>query len=213
MAKGNESSYLLVAAIDFGTTFSGFAFSTRHDFEKDPTNTNIKRWIDPTSSMVYNKTSTCILFTKEKKFNSFGFEAEAKYLDLVLDNEHKNWYFFRRFKMTLYEFESIDQQIITEDEGGKSMPALVVFTESIKYLKQSLLDEVKNQQTDIQMNDIKWIVTVPAIWSDPAKMFMRRVSVEVQFPCIHVMQTTFFPYQQNMRHYIMTIPHSHLSMP
>lgn len=107
MAKGNESSYLLVAAIDFGTTFSGFAFSTRHDFEKDPTNTNIKRWIDPTSSMVYNKTSTCILFTKEKKFNSFGFEAEAKYLDLVLDNEHKNWYFFRRFKMTLYEFEVI----------------------------------------------------------------------------------------------------------
>lgn len=72
------------------------------------------------------------------------------------------------------------------------MPALVVFTESIRYLKQSLLDEVKNQQTDIQMNDIKWIVTVPAIWSDPAKMFMRRVSVEVQFPCIHVMQTTFF---------------------
>lgn len=93
------------------------------------------------------------------------------------------------------------------------MTALVVFTESIRYLKQSLLDEVKNQQTDIQMNDIKWIVTVPAIWSDPAKMFMRRVSVEVQFPCIHVMQTTFFPYQQNMRHYIMTIPHSHLSMP
>lgn len=27
---------LLVAAIDFGTTYSGYAFSFRHDFERDP---------------------------------------------------------------------------------------------------------------------------------------------------------------------------------
>ena len=27
----------IVAAIDFGTTFSGYAFSFKHDYEKDPT--------------------------------------------------------------------------------------------------------------------------------------------------------------------------------
>lgn len=59
------------------------------------------------------------------------------------------------------------------------MNALVVFTESLKYLKQTLLDDARNQQTDIQMKDIKWIITVPAIWSDPAKSFMRRAAVEV----------------------------------
>lgn len=59
------------------------------------------------------------------------------------------------------------------------MTAMVVFTESLKYLKQSLLDDARNQQTDIKLQDIKWIITVPAIWSDPAKAFMRKAAVEV----------------------------------
>lgn len=59
------------------------------------------------------------------------------------------------------------------------MSALIVFTESIKYLIHSLLDEAQRQQTDIVMDDIKWILTVPAIWSDPAKAFMRKAAVGV----------------------------------
>ena len=50
-----------------------------------------------------NKTSTCILLDEGVNFNKFGFEAEAKFLDLIMDNENKTWYFFRRFKMTLYD--------------------------------------------------------------------------------------------------------------
>lgn len=105
MASSKQDSYLLVAAIDFGTTYSGYAFSTRCDFKRDPTNTFLKQWVDPTSSMMYNKTSTCILFTKEKNFSKFGFDAEAKYLDLIFDKEQKDWYFFRRFKMSLYDLQ------------------------------------------------------------------------------------------------------------
>uniref|UniRef100_K1QU68 Heat shock 70 kDa protein 12B n=1 Tax=Magallana gigas TaxID=29159 RepID=K1QU68_MAGGI len=179
MATSKQNSYLLVAAIDFGTTYSGYAFSTRYDFQRNPTNTFLKQWVDPTSSMMYNKTSTCILFTKDKKFSKFGFEAEAKYMDLILDKEQKDWFFFRRFKMSLYDLQSIDKEVYLEDETGKPMPAFVVFTESLRYMKQSLLDDAKNQQTDIKLQEIKWIITVPAIWSDPAKSFMRRAAVEV----------------------------------
>lgn len=59
------------------------------------------------------------------------------------------------------------------------MNAMIVFTESLRYLTQSLLDDARKQQTDIEMKDIKWILTVPAIWSDPAKAFMRKAAVEV----------------------------------
>lgn len=59
------------------------------------------------------------------------------------------------------------------------MTAMIVFTESLKYLKQSLLDDARKQQTDIKLKDIKLIITVPAIWSDPAKAFMRKAAVEV----------------------------------
>ena len=103
-AKMATKNYLLVAAIDFGTTYSGYAFSTREDFQKEPIKVYLKQWVDPAgSSMVYNKTSTCILFDESVNFSKFGFEAEAKYQDLIMDNEHKTWYFFRRFKMTLYD--------------------------------------------------------------------------------------------------------------
>lgn len=59
---------------------------------------------------------------------------------------------------------------------------MIVFSESLKYLKQSLLEEAKKQQTDLDIDDIKWILTVPAIWSDPAKAFMRSAAIEVAIP-------------------------------
>lgn len=93
---------MLVAAIDFGTTFSGYAFPSKYDFERDPTKASLRRWIDPTSSMMYCKTLTCILFTEDQKFDKFGFEAEAKYLDLISNNNHKQWYFFTKFKISLF---------------------------------------------------------------------------------------------------------------
>ena len=34
--------------------------------------------------------------------HSFGFEAETKYAVLAEDNKHKEWYFFKRFKMMLF---------------------------------------------------------------------------------------------------------------
>lgn len=174
----SKRNYLLVAAIDFGTTFSGYAFSSKHDFEKDPTKASLRRWVDPISSMMYCKTSTCILFTEDQKFDKFGFEAEAKYLDLISDNNQNNWYFFTKFKMSLYEIKSEDQQLLIKDDNGNAMSALVVFSESLRYLKQSLLDEIKNQFINIELSEIKWVITVPAIWSDPAKTFMRRAAMK-----------------------------------
>ncbi|XP_022297241.2 heat shock 70 kDa protein 12A-like [Crassostrea virginica] len=171
-------SYKLVAAIDFGTTYSGYAFSTREDFRAEPTKAYLKQWVDPASSMMSNKTSTCILFDEGVNFSKFGLEAEAKYLDLIMDNQHGTWYFFRRFKMTLYDKQSSGDDWFIEEETGKQLPALVVFSESLNYLKQSLLEEANKQYTDIGVDDIKWILTVPAIWSDPAKAFMRRAAIE-----------------------------------
>lgn len=105
IATQREQQYLIAAAIDFGTTYSGWAFSTRNDFSKDPTRVFLKQWIDPSSTLMYNKTSTSILFDENEKFSRFGFEAEAKYLELTFENKHRSWYFFRRFKMSLFKIQ------------------------------------------------------------------------------------------------------------
>ena len=94
---------MIVAAIDFGTTYSGYAFSLRHEFTADPLKASANRWPVGSRSSVSLKTPTCILFSPDGKFDSFGYEAEDKYARLALDDNHHKWFYFRRFKMTLYE--------------------------------------------------------------------------------------------------------------
>ena len=94
---------MLVAAIDFGTTYSGYAFSFKHDYQIDPTKVSTNQnWVAGSMQLVSLKAPTCVLFDKNKKFHSFGYEAENVYSELALDNEHQQWYFFRRFKMVLH---------------------------------------------------------------------------------------------------------------
>jgi len=45
------------------------------------------------------------LLNKEKQFVDFGFDAENKYADLVMDGEQDDYYFFYRFTMSLYNNE------------------------------------------------------------------------------------------------------------
>lgn len=93
---------LIVAAIDFGTTFSGCAFSFLHDLNTDPSKISAHTWNEGIGGRVSLKTSTSVLFEPTGKFHSFGYEAEEKYLTLVDEKEQLNWFYFSRFKMMLY---------------------------------------------------------------------------------------------------------------
>lgn len=95
-------SNLLVAAIDFGTTYSGYAFSLLHEYKKDPLKISTATWKAGSGGLVSLKTPTCVLFDSTGKFHSFGYEAEEKYSNLALDDEHHDWFYFSRFKMILY---------------------------------------------------------------------------------------------------------------
>ena len=66
--------YVMVAAIDFGTTFSGYAFSFKTNPEAIAMN---KNWGAVTGFESY-KTPTCVLTGPSGDFVAFGYEAEAK---------------------------------------------------------------------------------------------------------------------------------------
>jgi hypothetical protein len=98
MAAANNK--IIVAAIDFGTTFSGYAYSLKHDFDQDPLRITINQGWN-SGSIISFKAPTTVLLKTDKTFHSFGYEAEKKYADLAEDNQHENWYYFRQFKMRL----------------------------------------------------------------------------------------------------------------
>lgn len=93
-----EDSFKIVAAIDFGTTFSGYAYSFADDGERIYTN---KNW-GQTQGFLLHKTPTCLLLGPDGEFDAFGFEAVSKYNDLS-EEEADDYYYFDRFKMKLYD--------------------------------------------------------------------------------------------------------------
>ncbi|XP_052779593.1 heat shock 70 kDa protein 12A-like [Mya arenaria] len=169
-------SYLLVAAFDFGTTYSGYAFSFRDDPLKVQTNHN---WYSGgAGKLISLKTSTSVLLNTDGKFDSFGFEAEDRYASKAEDGEHKGWRLFRRFKMVLHNNKDLSRATTVKDMEGNSYPALEIFSMAIKFLQKHLLDSLANQVDGIKENDIYYVITVPAIWDDNAKEFMRMAAEE-----------------------------------
>ncbi|WAQ98326.1 HS12A-like protein [Mya arenaria] len=164
--KKTVSNKLVVAAIDFGTTFSGFAYSMNHDFNENPskvsTNTN---WVAG-GQLISSKTPTVLLLNPDRTFKAFGYEAEGQYGDLAAQDAerddgkllHKEHFYFRRFKMKLYK---------------------KVFSICIKYLSDEFRKLINQRVTQIKETDIHWVITVPAIWNDSSKQFMREAAEKV----------------------------------
>ena len=93
---------LLSVAIDFGTSYSGYAYLRTEDYHADPTKIHVNRNWTAGNKGFSMKTPTVLLLSPDKKFAAFGYEAEDRYNQLALNNEHKEWFYFRRFKMKLH---------------------------------------------------------------------------------------------------------------
>lgn len=69
--------------------------------------------------------------------------------------------------------------------NGEKFPAKKVFSYSLKFFKDHALRELSDQSgVKILPEDVKWVLTVPAIWKQPAKQFMREASYEVLYTVI-----------------------------
>ena len=87
-----------VAALDFGTTYSGYAFSLSGDELRfyGP-----QVWNSGHGGMTSLKTPTSLLLNPDQTFNSFGFEAEDRFAEFSAEENHHEYYLFQRFKMEL----------------------------------------------------------------------------------------------------------------
>ncbi|OWF38506.1 heat shock 70 kDa protein 12B-like isoform X1 [Mizuhopecten yessoensis] len=181
MATGGVSKFLFVAAIDFGTTYSGYAFGFRLDLDKKrkdgklAINTNM--WNAGSRSLLSSKAPTALLLNPDKTFKSFGYTAENDYSQLADEGEHEEYYYFHRFMMIRHTYPDLRKDTRIQDETGKSLPAIDVFSHSIRFLKNHLFDMINNPIGDtLKQEDIQYVLTVPAIWDDKAKQFMREAA-------------------------------------
>ena len=78
-----------------------------------------------------------------------------------------------------YMYQIISRDVTIEDSGGREYPARSVYKHSIEYLKKHFYQTMEKRSLNLEPRDIKWVLTVPVIWNEPAKQFMREAAVEV----------------------------------
>lgn len=65
------------------------------------------------------------------------------------------------------------------------MPAIDVFARSIEYLKDEFVKKFEERNLQISIfplnKNVTWVLTVPAIWDEPAKQFMEEATERVMY--------------------------------
>ena len=77
-------------------------------------------------------------------------------------------------------FQDLNEGTTLTAINGQERPALEIFSHALHYFKEHALQQMKDQSsTNILNEDVRWVITVPAIWKAEAKQFMRRAAYDV----------------------------------
>ena len=155
--------YEVVVGIDFGSSGSGFAYSY---FDK---NKIIHGQIYGAS--VDHKVPTEIILDDNNYTVKFGSEC-IKYLK---EKGFETGHYFKGIKMHLYENKST----IIANNSGKEVPLKLVIQRVLETIKQLAIKEIAKNRPSLEKetDKIKWVVTVPAIWTEKQKYVMMEACI------------------------------------
>ena len=178
-----DNSIRVVIAIDFGTSRSGFAYA----FVENPTKIEgHTRWEE--QPVAYPKTLTQILYSPERKVIAWGWKVEKQYMGLRHTNTPNvdSYKPFSYFKMLLQEGtdKTKDGPYFTDKNGervngsnGEGFLVLDLIADYLKELKYYALNDITSGVTGLfEERQIRWCLTVPAIWTNANKQLMRRAA-------------------------------------
>jgi len=167
--NGGTDGYDVVVGIDIGTTYSGYAFAYA-DRLNDKQIHMMRQSEGGDRGLNNQKVPTALLLTPKKDLHSFGFTAREYYHDLD-PLEAKEWYYFDRFKMHLHSNMDVNRETWLTAQNGKRLPALEVFSHTLQYIKKHVYSELGDST-----KRIRWVITVPALWTQQAKQFVREAA-------------------------------------
>ena len=82
--------------------------------------------------------------------------------------------------MMLHHNKEITRNTTVEAANGTSFPALTVFSLTLRYFRDHALRELTDATgAKVLPEDIRWVITVPAIWRQKAKQFIREAAYQV----------------------------------
>jgi len=92
----------------------------------------------------------------------------------MLDDEETGL-LFQTYKMHLLH---MDENAISVD--GREMSLMKVISESLRFIADKAIAKLTEQIGKVVKARIRWVLTVPALWSEEHKHFMRKACVEAK---------------------------------
>ena len=145
--------------IDFGSAGSGYSFSFNNE--------NKIYHSDIFGAKTDCKVPTEIVLNDYGEELCFG-EGCSKYLQ---DNGLKSGHLFRHIKMNLYSKNTKNINIKSLNTG-RTFRLVDVIQKVLESLKKSAIKQIRDVRPGINESNIKWTVTVPAIWEEKQKDIM-----------------------------------------
>ena len=170
-SKKENPDFKCVVAIDVGTSGSGACICFQNDSDKFYS-------VIPGKHQVA-KIKTCFILDREtKELVAFGDAAWEKY-----GNQPGKYFFFKQFKMQLYRANRIlrDNPMVTSVCGGCQITAAAAFGFVFQQFRQ-WTEKLLTNFPMFKMDDIAWMITVPAIWSEGAKQIMMSAAAKGGIP-------------------------------
>ena len=171
-----DRNYRIAIAIDFGTARSGYTYQFFEDKDvKEPSFRN--KW--PDTNEFYPKTLTEILFRPDGSVEAWGHSAKKRFTQLREIGEEKGYIFIDNFKTMLHEGADKDDKGIYIIKEEKKFYVLHLIAEFLKLVKDFALKDIElglGGKGLLDESEIRWCLTVPAVWKDDSKQIMRRAA-------------------------------------
>ena len=156
----------VIACIDFGTSGTDYCFALN-----TPGNIDLIYCGLPGTEGTNCKSPTEIII--DDKFNTIKFGVYCKdHISQIKENE----YYFKNIKMHLYE----NKTEIKPENSQDKFPILIIISKILTEVKKEALKKIQCYNKNIKDEDIKWVVTVPAIWSNINKQIMIEASLNAE---------------------------------
>ena len=173
---------LVVAAIDFGTHGTGFAWATVKELDENPNTTRINYNSEWSGTFTSYPKNLSALLLNGTNVTSWGYDAKRQWARAIAASAEGDLSYAYAFKMALKPSQYPDSLPRGQGKIKVQTPA-DAYPLIVEYLKRMLGTARRAiTQTGYPDSRINWCVTIPAIWDDADRSLMRRAAVEAGFP-------------------------------
>ncbi|KAH3761889.1 heat shock 70 kDa protein 12A [Pelomyxa schiedti] len=155
-------------AIDLGSACSGYAF---RDARNRSGQIVFAEWPETVSGQQKVPTEVVLNATEPHEAIKFGREARV-FMQNLDPTQVEEVYYFRNFRILIYG-TSATREIECVNKPEVHLPLELVISRVLKYIVGMALGHM-NREFITTVANVKWILTVPAIWDQGAKSFMVR---------------------------------------